>query len=214
MTNGGDGGCRNSSKKRVFQYSETGEYLKEFTSITEVADFYDTNIPAISRVIDQKRRNSYKNMYFFFSKEKANSFKFKETRKSNIPIVQYSLNGEFIREFKSQEEASKIIDIPQPNINKCLNKKRKQAGNFYWYYKNEIPENIEKYEHEEKYYIRAICKYTINNVYLGEYLSIAEAERINNLSCGLISNCLRSRAKTAGGYIWKYKDDVNNNIKN
>ncbi len=52
-------------------------------------------------------------------------------------ILQFSLDGEFIREFNSIKEASKEISISKPAIVHCLKGKTKKAGGYKWKYKYE-----------------------------------------------------------------------------
>ena len=134
LTTGGDGGC--TYQRKVFQYSEEGKFLKEYESVNSVAESYGVGADIISKVVDQRGKKSYRGTYLFSSEEKGNLFMFKATKKDNIPVVQYSFDGEFICEYKSQKEASIITNIQQPNINHCLKKKRKYAGGFCWEYKN------------------------------------------------------------------------------
>ena len=44
-----------------------------------------------------------------------------------------------------------------------------------------------------------------------EYTSIAEASRIINIDASSISKVCRGKQKTAGGYIWRYADEIENN---
>lgn len=134
LTNGGDGGC--TGLRPTFQYSEDGNFLREYKSVNAVAENYNVDADIISKAIDQRGKKSYRGMYLFSSKEKADLFVFKETKKDNIPVIQLSSKGEFIGKYKSQKEASIITNIFQPNINKCLKNKRKHAGGFCWEYKN------------------------------------------------------------------------------
>lgn len=134
LTIGGDGGC--TYKRNVYQYNEKGIFLKEYQSVNDVAKTYNVNADIISKAIDQRGKKSYRGTYLFSSKEKAKMFVFKETKKDNIPVLQYSSNGDFIKEYKSQKEASRITNIFQPNINHCLKKERNHAGGFCWGYKN------------------------------------------------------------------------------
>lgn len=134
LTTGGDGGCTRLIP--VYQYNENGRFLKEYPSVNDVANYYNVGADIISKAIDQRGKKSYRGTYLFTSKEKAKLFEFKKTKKDNIPIIQFSFKGEFVREYKSQKEASTITNIFQPNINHCLKNKRKQAGGFCWKYKN------------------------------------------------------------------------------
>ncbi len=51
--------------------------------------------------------------------------------------LQFSLDGEFIREFNSIKEASEEISISKPAIVHCLKGKTKKAGGYKWKYKYE-----------------------------------------------------------------------------
>jgi hypothetical protein len=50
-----------------------------------------------------------------------------------------------------------------------------------------------------------VCKYSKDNVFIEEYKSIDEASKINNILACNITNTLKRKQKTAGGFIWKYK---------
>jgi len=47
----------------------------------------------------------------------------------------YDLQNNFIQEWESGKEASRILNIFQSNINNCCNNKVKTAGGFIWKFK-------------------------------------------------------------------------------
>lgn len=53
-------------------------------------------------------------------------------------ILQYALDGTFIKEWKSACEAERQLKIPQANISACCRKVRKTTGKFIWKFKEEI----------------------------------------------------------------------------
>ena len=55
---------------------------------------------------------------------------------------------------------------------------------------------------------RAIVQYTLSNEYVSEFDTIAEASNNTNIKRTSISNCLSGASKSAGGYIWKYKEAI------
>ena len=57
-------------------------------------------------------------------------------------IYQYSLDGTFIREWKSISEAGRALHISASNITMCAQNTRKQAGGFCWKYN--LPEKEDK----------------------------------------------------------------------
>ena len=55
---------------------------------------------------------------------------------------------------------------------------------------------------------RAIVQYTLSNEYVSEFDTIAEASNNTNIKRTSISNCLSGASKSAGGYVWKYKEAI------
>lgn len=56
---------------------------------------------------------------------------------------------------------------------------------------------------------KQVVQYDLNNNIINEFPSITEATKFLNKTSRAIQNCLAGRAKTAFGYIWKYKDGGN-----
>ena len=57
--------------------------------------------------------------------------------KSSKAVIQYSLSGDFIREYVSMTEAGNTIGCAASNIGACCRGKYKQVKGFIWKYKNE-----------------------------------------------------------------------------
>ena len=70
-----------------------------------------------------------------------------------------------------------------------------------WTYEGVEVNKYEKTTHSEK----NILQFTKNGEFLCEYNSLTYATKITGISRTNISNCLRNRSKSAGGYHWKYK---------
>lgn len=51
---------------------------------------------------------------------------------------------------------------------------------------------------------KAVIQYTTKGVFIGEYPSIKEAERVTGISKSHICKVCRGKRKTAGGYLWLY----------
>lgn len=51
------------------------------------------------------------------------------------PVLQYSLDGEFIKEWVNGNVASKETNLSYKSINACLREKQKTSGGFIWKYK-------------------------------------------------------------------------------
>ena len=51
------------------------------------------------------------------------------------PVLQFTIDGDFIAEFSTQHEASKQTGVGQPEISRCCNQKRNTTGGYIWRYK-------------------------------------------------------------------------------
>ena len=59
------------------------------------------------------------------------------SERTSIPIIQFSLSGEFIKEWKSATEVRKTININHTHIASCCRGKRNSCGKFKWKYKKD-----------------------------------------------------------------------------
>ena len=56
--------------------------------------------------------------------------------KRSIPVIQFTKDGEFIKEWISAKEAQRQLGISQSNICACCKGKGKTAGGYIWRYKD------------------------------------------------------------------------------
>lgn len=148
------------------------------------------------------------------------------------PVLQYSLNGDFISEYVSIKEASESTGIHKQNIGACVNGKYKKSGGFIWKYKYEecklqahLKENIKMPKHSDltkmklrkkrsdktiekmrRLNTKEILQYDMNGNLIKEWSSISEASRFYNIGNSGIVSCLKGKIKYYKGFIWKYKD--------
>jgi len=61
---------------------------------------------------------------------------------------------------------------------------------------------------------KCILQYSADNKFIKKFYGIRDAERKTGINSGCITKCCKNKRKIAGGFIWKYEDDVNDkNIK-
>lgn len=124
-----------------------------------------------------------------------------------IPILQYTLDGSFIREWTSATEASRETGINRENITACCNhEERRQAGGYIWVIKEGyIAETCDAYYLNR--YTRTVVQYTLNGKLIKKYDSIDNASNETGIPYINIIQCCNHTQKTSGGYIWIYEDD-------
>jgi len=121
--------CENLNNKKYERYGGRGikcliteEELKQLWFRDKA---YEMKKPSIDRE-DNGGNYTYDNCRFIEHRENSA----KDKRKA---VLQYDLEGNFIREFKSGQDAIRKLKIY--HIYDVLNNKRKSAGDFIWKYK-------------------------------------------------------------------------------
>lgn len=129
--------------------------------------------------------------------------------KNSKKVVQLSFNGDFINEFNSLSEASKITKIDSSGISSTLRGKSKTAGGFRWEYKDKYDKNnIKPIKHDSA---KEVVQLTKEGKFINEFKSISEAGKATSVDRSNISSALNGKSKNSGGFIWMYKEDYYNN---
>ena len=126
------------------------------------------------------------------------------------PVLQYDLDGNFIREFESVTEAREKYSS---RVQDCLNGKTTQASGFQWKYKTDAtyPHKIDEYV---KNVNQSLCcsrpiKQLKDGVVVATYGSIKEASAKTGFSYSGIRKCLNGTYKQTFGFTWEYDDCPN-----
>ena len=122
-------------------------------------------------------------------------------------VLQYNLNGEFIKKWDCIRDAEKELNISQGNITKCCQHKMDFAKDSFWLYEDDdtsITHLMINYALSVK--CNAVDLIDKNDKVLKQFTSAAEAERAMGITRGKVSEvCNHKRGrKTAGGYRWQW----------
>lgn len=136
------------------------------------------------------------------------------------PILQYSLDGIFIKEYSSTSLIEKEFGVGASHILECCKEQRRSAYGFTW--RNKTSNNIEQvifvrdrihinhpiecYANRIKMMMKKIIQYDLNGIKLQEFNSRKEAASITGVCATSITNCCNGKHKQGGGFIWKYKN--------
>lgn len=152
-------------------------------------------------------------------------------------ILQFNLEGNFIKEHTSIRGAAREIKISKQNITVCLKKSSLEGKGFHWVYKDELEnKTIEEYGKEfiDKYQKmvnnrkqrmtenikvrhskikRSIYKIDYHeNKIIEKYNSVGEAGSKNKFKTSHISACLTYNKKSYKGFRWAVKEEYDNGI--
>ena len=136
--------------------------------------------------------------------------KCKISKANGRPVLQFSLDGDFICEYDNCVEASHKVGVTHSAISNCCIQKSKKCSNYIFMYKDEYSEEnltsrIEAIKSRKKS-AKKVSQYDKEDNFINNYESITDASEKTSISITCISNCLKGLSKTAGGYKWKYNN--------
>lgn len=127
----------------------------------------------------------------------------KSKEKTQKKVYQYSLNGEYINEYKSVREAGRQTNISHSNISRVCNKIWNHAGGFIFSYNKETKICIIKNPNATK---KKILEIDDKNNIIEEYCSISETSKKTGIDPGNISKVCSGKLKSIKKRIFKFKD--------
>ena len=128
-------------------------------------------------------------------------------------ILQFSLEGIFIREYSSMREAAKVLKIGYGAIHYCLTGRQKTGGNFKWRYKidpnfDEGIFDIPPMINHRTLKLQPVVQYTMEGEFVKEYASLEEAAEIRGIPAAIILLCIRGKQRSTNKYQWRLKKDA------
>ena len=146
--------------------------------------------------------------YFNIAKTAGNTLGVRPTYsqlcKRGIPILQYNLDGDFIKEYPNATIAFRNTGVKQFLIHQCCRSKLNpsQSKGFQWRFKKSdvFPIKIDKYFIPTAY--RLIC-YDKSGKFISEFNSMLEASNLLKIPVGNISKHLNGKTSVCYGKIFK-----------
>lgn len=131
---------------------------------------------------------------------------------SSKKVSQYDKKGHLIMTWECMKDASKKLEVPYHDIYRCCKNELGMAGGFIWrYYEDKLTEEHLFWcnEHQQKkQFKKSVVQYSLSGELIKMFESMAAAESETDISQSSIGLCCRGKRKTAGGFIWKYYDDM------
>lgn len=204
MTKGGDGGSMWNARPVVVLDKE-GNFIQRYDSSGEAekkGGFTNTSV----LICCKEKNRTHKGFLFMFEDEYINSGGY-TYKKPNNPfekgVVQYSLTGKKIQEFKSITEASQKTNTRRTSLVGVLKGYYKTAGGFIWSYKGK---KINLKDHIIKSKGTPILQINPStNEIINEFKSTAEAGRVLNVKYKCIHKVLDKPNRKAYGFKWVTK---------
>lgn len=138
-----------------------------------------------------------------------------ETNTVNVhstAIIQYTLQGEKIREWDKIKDAAEEVNINRSTISRALRGINKSAGGYIWKYKEEIENKVEiktnriNTENKDKRAGTPIIQILPDGTEV-KWANVSKAAKHIGVSHSSILTVLKGKGKTCKGSSWKYQDE-------
>jgi hypothetical protein len=186
---------------KIGQYDLEGNLIKIWNSTTEISKvlgFTQKSINAAMRGYAKTCRKFQWKSCMDFVPEKIQSLIKEKPPESTVKLLQYGMDGKFIKSWDYTAVASRELNISASSINDNIRGHLKSAGKFRWIYDDvrnitELPP------------LRVVCQYDMDGNLIREWNSGKEIVENTNYKQSPISNNLRGASSHAYGFLWKYK---------
>ena len=121
-------------------------------------------------------------------------------------ILQYDLNGNFIKEWRCIGDITEYYNIDASCIYRCCLNITKSSKGYIWRYKDGkiICKKIDVYSANNND-IKNVYMYSKDGVFIEEFQSAKDAQNKTMINKTRIKRCCRGELFTTGGYRWKYE---------
>lgn len=166
----------------------------------------------------EKLRQSHKRMYDgeknpFAGKHHTEKTKALLSEQHSQPVNQYSLQGEYIQQFRSGREAAAAVGTTPTSIADAANGKTRFSAGYIWKKAAEAPPvgapidaasvlGTSKHCGQKK----QVDQYSLDGQFIKRYSSLAEAAEAVGTAITNLSAAAWGKHKTCKGYIWKFAE--------
>lgn len=206
-------GGEDVGRKEVYKIDPVSNQIIEcYASATAASVVNNIDLSSLTKVCrgEQNSCNGYKWAY----KDNYNLEEIKEKQITNHTTAVYQIDcysGKIIKKFNTIKDAAKELNISYTNISNALSGKNKTAGGYNWCDCNKYDKNTFQTKTKTKQ-VYQIDKNTQQIIKLWKDAKEA-ALFLNKKDIGSIQKVCRKQQKTAYGYIWRYKEDIDKNVK-
>ena len=207
-----------SHYKGILKFDLNGNFIKEFASVRKAARDIGKRHTLISRCAHGEAETAYGFLWKFRSDPLfANGItNIEPVHKPEKPepkrILQFTLSGKFIKEFRSPEHAAREYGVTPTVIKNSLKEKSRMSAGFLWRYKDDPlfkngKINVKPSPRSVINTRKNILQFDRKGTFIREYESPGHACGRLGINLGTLYNCLCGKTKTCGGYQWRYTDD-------
>lgn len=202
--------------KKLVMFDYDGKRIKTFGCLTDCADFLGIKIASLYNYIKPGSK-PFRKKYFIRYYEDVHDVETLPDHKELIDkyqyrlyakkVNQYSLDGKFIKTYKSIISASEETGTMRSEISSVAsaasknNYGKKSAGGFQWRYFNGDTSDIEPFRFKTAIAVSQID--AVTQRIINSFSTIADASRATGISYSVINHAVHSKSHIGKGFLWK-----------
>ena len=189
-----------SDLKPVGKLDENGEIIEVYPSIKNAAKNNGLDPHSLRDRLNKKYAYVGKTKFRYLTDNEIDKYNLKKGKVFDTkikPVIQYSLDGKYIKTYPSTRAATIAMGREPKNrgIYQCLTGQYDTAFGYVWKYKDEP--NVERPRKHRVY----ICTLNANNKIVHKFNTVREASDYFKVSVSAINNAIRLNQKVKG-YHW------------
>lgn len=196
---------RKHEKVSVLQYDLSGEFIEKFDGVKLAGRLTGTNPSSIVRCC----KGTQKTAGGFVWKYEYPDLIYDTKLRTDNPIDQYCMDGEFVKTYTHPAEASSQTGISDVTIINCCKGKQRKSGGFIWrYHGEELTEEYVKWCNETYIQGTKTIQYSLSGEFIKEWESLTSIKNELGFDISAISRCCKGKQKFAYGFLWKFASDI------
>lgn len=138
-------------------------------------------------------------------KKRAQAIKDKYKEIQSKPLSQYTLSGEYVRDWRSPIEVQEVLEIGKSCVGKCCRGESQAAGGFIWKYKIDTTSVI---PYQKPILGNSISQYSLTGELIATWDNTKRASEGTGINRTLIYNCINGSKRAAGKFLWRRGEEV------
>lgn len=215
----------NPSSKPIYQFAKDGLFIKKYCSAVKVEDECGYKAKVIRKNALHETKSSYgfiwvyeQDVIFENSCPKLKDISlFTVTPKKKV--YSFTYYGKFINKYDSINDAIIATGEPEGKIRGSAQNKT-FGNNTIWRYEDDVfcingEYKIKNFvEPEKRIKYKEVYQFTLNGAFIEKFESSIYASKVTKVNKNNINKVAHDKKGTAGGYIWRYTDDVIESTEN
>ena len=121
---------------------------------------------------------------------------------AEIPVLQYELDGKFVKRYDSSRAAERETETSSVAIRRCCVGKYRQNKGFLWIYERDIETLEQRLKDIRDNVLKRFVQLSLEGEFIKLWNSATIAERTIGIRESSIRMCADGKYKTAGGFKW------------